>query len=654
MKTKTILFLALLLAMTQGAWAGTPWNGESFFFDPLDSHYDSYSGNPYSAPFSIEAYAINTEIYGPGTVTVKNGDDIVNSATPGTQLTVILEAGEGYIVHGANIDNVDIDYNTFERQTPTYWVGTITMPESEINIKPEFVKPHAELSADSRDGKYTITTTCTEVTTHSGYALGVEIGTEVTLTVTPADGYAIENVLVQKYNEGIYYDVATTANNDESYTFVMPSEDVRVVVDYYKTGGAYDIISGSEDVTLLFYNEDNDPIKKANEGDVVKILVTAGNASDYGMMYNDYTAVFTVKDADNENISVYKVPGLDGGDNDAFTMPAKAVTVSTTFKLRIIVPSSMQIQNGTCTVTVGGESRDYADEGELVTCTVAPDEGYMLTKLMVYYLDMTTYETVDVECTKVNETTYTFYMPDRGVTVNPMLAPVPDQNSWMAYRAEAFASQDDNAKTISIATAEQLALLAYNVNYGGETYEGYTITIDATMIDLADHTWEPIGYEVSSGGMEGGIVIPGMGGGSASGFLGTFDGAARVIRNMNVKSDIGVGLFCSVQSDATVKNILLSSPLVKGEQYVGAIAGICYGTIENCHVIDGDLEMVEASESDEGTAIYPGNVESSPSGLGGIAGGVLGGSIAGCTVIRTTIYPLVEDAQYIGGIVGQV
>ncbi len=608
--------------------------------------WDSNNSQNYVATFTKGIYSINTDVFGSGTVTVKNGNNVVTSATADTELTVILEAGEGYIIYGANIDGVDIDYNTFDRQTQAHWEGTIVMPEGDITIKPVFVKPFAQLYARSEEGKYTITTTCTEVSIPSGqseYTLGVEIGTDVTLAVTPAEGYAIESVTAQKYDEGRYYDIELTDNNNGTYTFNMPEEEVNVYVEYYKTGGDYDIIAGTEDFKFTFYNEDNVPIKKANEDDEVKVYATPANASNEGMM--NYVTVLTVTDADGQSVEVSKENGLYGDQADIFTMPAKAVTVSATLKFRINVPSSGQLQNGTCVVTVGNEPRNYADENEVVTCTVNPAEGYMLTKLMVFYRDMETYETVDVECTKVDETTYTFIMPAKGVTINPMFAPVPSQNSWVAHRAASFASQDDAAKTITITTADQLALLAYNVNYGGKTYEGYTITLSASMINLQDYTWEPIGYVASSGGMGGGIMPPGMGGSSDTGFLGTFDGAdgtnntVCIIKNMNATGGLGVGLFSDVPSGATVKNVFLSYSEVQGEQYVGAIAGSVSGIIENCHVADCNVMFVSPNDY--------------PTGIGGIAGMQSGGSIMGCTVMRTTIYPI-DGATFVGGIVGGV
>ncbi len=165
----------------------------------------------------------------------------------------------------------------------------------------------------------------------------------------------------------------------------------------------------------------------------------------------------------------------------------------------------------------------------------------------------------------------------------------------------------------------ELGLLAYNVNFGGETYKDYIITIGTDYIDLKEHSWEPIGYGLESGG--GGMAYPGMGG-SASGFLGTFDGAAKPILNMNVTGSMGVGLFSNVQSGAIVKNVILTNPQVIGEMYVGAIAGMCSGgTIKNCHVSYGNVEVPTS-----GTMAV---------GIGGIAGMCADGVIEGCTVMGT-------------------
>ena len=311
------------------------------------------------------------------------------------------------------------------------------------------------------------------------------------------------------------------------------------------------------------------------------------------------------------------------------------------------------------------------------------DDGYIGKKMdNAFYTTATTIELTATEVpvgyaatfsaegdgASINGNTLTVGTDVTEVSVSAQRVPT----GWLAegVRATSFSTTGQNS--ITIMNAAELGLLAYNVNFGGQTYEDYTITIGANEIDLADHTWEPIGY-VSGGtlspatgggtlspGMGGEIVSPGIGGGtvigggeSATGFLGTFDGAAKPIINMNVTAGTFVGLFSNVQSGATVKNVLLSSPLVKGENYVGAIAGSVSGTIENCHVTYGSVEFVEASGSGAGMSAYPGGSRYQ-TGIGGIAGTLSGGSIKGCTVVETNIYPFVDNAMCVGGIVGDV
>lgn len=231
------------------------------------------------------------------------------------------------------------------------------------------------------------------------------------------------------------------------------------------------------------------------------------------------------------------------------------------------------------------------------------------------------------EGTALNGTTLTLGTGD--VTVKATQHRVPSANSWLAAtnRAASFSTISENS--ITITSAAELGLLAYNVNFGGETYTytGYTITLGAN-IDLAGHTWEPIGYGIEA-------AMYGTGG-----FLGTFDGAGHIISNMNVDYPMFAGLFSIVPSGATVKNVTISNAQVKGQRYVGVVAGACCGTIENCHVSYGNVEL----DTDSNNPYY----------IGGIAGMCGGGSIKGCTVMGTNIKPAVADAMGIGGIVGGI
>ena len=231
---------------------------------------------------------------------------------------------------------------------------------------------------------------------------------------------------------------------------------------------------------------------------------------------------------------------------------------------------------------------------------------------------------------------------------------------WLAEGVRAASFSNTGTNSITIMSAKELGLLAYNVNFGGETYEGYTITIGVDEIDLAGHTWEPIGNV--SGGMESGTISPTTGGGtviggggtayggeaSASGFLGTFDGAGHVITNLSVEGNYYVGLFSTVNSGVTVKDLFISGAVVKGNMYVGAIAGSVSGTIQNCHVSSSDIELVASS----GNVNVSGSGRPSAGMLGGIAGMCQGGTIKGCAIFESSLYPQPAGSMGVGGITG--
>ena len=112
----------------------------------------------------------------------------------------------------------------------------------------------------------------------------------------------------------------------------------------------------------------------------------------------------TVTDADGSNVPV---------ENNQFTMPAKAVTVSATFKYapkyNITVNAS---ENGTVTADL-----EKATEGTTVTLTVNPADDYDLDTLTV--------NNGDVTVTKGEDGKYTFVMPDSEVTVNATFKKIP-------------------------------------------------------------------------------------------------------------------------------------------------------------------------------------------------------------------------------------
>ena len=104
------------------------------------------------------------------------------------------------------------------------------------------------------------------------------------------------------------------------------------------------------------------------------------------------------------------------------------------------------------------------------------------------------------------------------------------QGLWTDYAAAAFAGgTGTKADPYQIATAEQLALLAKDVNSGvdGETHEKEYFILK-NDIDLSAHVWTPIGYESWASG-----------GGSAQSFKGYFDGNGKKIIGLYVDERTG-------------------------------------------------------------------------------------------------------------------
>ena len=173
---------------------------------------------------------------------------------------------------------------------------------------------------------------------------------------------------------------------------------------------------------------------------------------------------------------------------------------------------------------------------------------------------------------------------------------------WTEYAAAKFAGgTGTKGDPYQIATAEQLALLAKEVNSGsgGTSHTGHYFIL-TNDIDLSGHVWKPLGYESYASG-----------GSSAQSFEGYFDGNGKKITGLYVDERTGdswgknrnSGLFGCVTvigSDPVIQNLTIENGTVLSgdggieEEYgVGLLVGhittsggssIKYGTIKNCTV----------------------------------------------------------------------
>lgn len=143
-------------------------------------------------------------------------------------------------------------------------------------------------------------------------------------------------------------------------------------------------------------------------------------------------------------------------------------------------------------------------------------------------------------------------------------------------------------------------------------------------IDLQSQSFTPLCAELSSSDYSGE-------------FKGTYDGGEYEIDNISFDSSGSnvVGLFSTIAANGIVKNVTLSNINIAAGNFVGGIAGKCFGTIENCIVESGSVT---------GNAIVGGIVGQLPSGTP---------SVKKCINKADVKSVMTSGNSFVGGIVGQ-
>ena len=223
---------------------------------------------------------------------------------------------------------------------------------------------------------------------------------------------------------------------------------------------------------------------------------------------------------------------------------------------------------------------------------------------------------------------------------------------WNGSIASAFAyGMGTEGMPYIIETASQLAYFAQSVNSGNK-YMGMYIKL-ANDIELnytnnwenwetvpPSNTWTPIGNSRNS-------------------FLGTFDGDGYTVSGIyiNTTGDY-LGLFGYVENDGIIKNIGIIKSYIKGNNYIGGVAGYAYssdGAIGNCYntgKIQGNSEVGgivgQATNSAVSNCYNTGEILGTGNNVGGIAGTIDGtGILANCYNTGS-----VSGITYIGGVTG--
>ena len=173
-----------------------------------------------------------------GTFTVKNGDTEIASGDkllPGETLTIEVTPAAGYQLETLTANS--------EAITKTEGVYSFTMPDADITIVATFmaVPTYTVSKGTMTNGDITLSST------------SATAGTEVTITVTPSDGYRLKSgTLKATYNDGTEEKTLDIID----YTFTMPANAVTVSAEFEKKPvvyGTYDFKAFAAD-NITFTN----------------------------------------------------------------------------------------------------------------------------------------------------------------------------------------------------------------------------------------------------------------------------------------------------------------------------------------------------------------------------------------------------------------
>jgi len=210
-----------------------------------------------------------------------------------------------------------------------------------------------------------------------------------------------------------------------------------------------------------------------------------------------------------------------------------------------------------------------------------------------------------------------------------------------------------------ISTAADLAQLSKNVNSGLD-YNGVYFQMTADIVLNEDtsnymnwctsppaNPWTPIGTYTASGSD---IDYP---------FKGTFDGAGYTVSGIyiNVPASNYQGLFAWVDG-GTIKNLGIKDSYIKGNIYIGGVAGSSNGVIENCYYT-GSISasgnaggVVGVNRGTIENSYNSGSVSSTGSNVGGVVG-LIGSYLSPYTIKNSYNTGSVSGISAIGGVVGR-
>lgn len=220
-----------------------------------------------------------------------------------------------------------------------------------------------------------------------------------------------------------------------------------------------------------------------------------------------------------------------------------------------------------------------------------------------------------------------------------------------------FAGSGTEGDPYQISTPQELAGLAYNVNFGGNNYSGAYFKQTAD-IDVSAYWWDPIGGGEYDADAESYI--------SLDGFCGNYDGNNNTISGIftlgeeNFQGLFGCVIGSSTSNRVVIENIVVSNSIIHGTALSSAICGLVkYGELLNLKT-EASVRLVEVGEF---SGIIAGQIEESIlrnsvnygeiTATSGTTGAVVGRNYNSSLVADCVNYGTMFGTSNCGGIAGR-
>ena len=357
------------------------------------------------------------------------------------------------------------------------------------------------------------------------------LGTDVPLAVGQSKEFTIKGQMqkdASNHYQGMTIDGISITVYAKQDTVESDSKDNWYDKDaVYATAGASVKVDGNKvvnEVVMVSHEE------QENGGAIAKVTVPAGAA------VNEDTTNLELKITETETPAHITIPATS--DNKTLEVKMEGLSADNTELIKVEMFVGKGLDNFTMLHNGNAMIKKYSIN------YVTADQNY-------YY---------DSETGVVTFLTSTF---------SPFTC-LYNKANWSGSTASDYATPvDETNKVVTIASAEDLALLAKQVN-AGTSYKGYTVKL-ANDIDLGSRLWTPIGKEKAT-------------------FQGVFDGNGKTISNLLINNSnlCDAGLF-GFTTNGEIKNVTVKNASVKGYLDVGVVAGTPYTSKYTNITVCGDV-----------------------------------------------------------------